>query len=78
MGIAVAKVSRDALDTCLPILNAFGGLVSVHYPSWYGDPCEVRFVTAAVPDGEHPVSVELKQQVDGPTVTLTATLKTER
>ena len=76
MGIAVAKVSREALSSCLPILNAFGGLISVNYPAWCGDFCEVRFVTTEVPDeGEHLVTVEMKQAVDGPTVTLTATLK---
>lgn len=50
MGIAVAEVTRDELTNCLPILSAFGGLVSVHYPAWHGDPCVVRFVTTEVPD----------------------------
>lgn len=76
MGIAVAKVTREALDMCLPILQAFGGLVSVHYPAWHGDPCEVRFITTAVPDdGEHPVRVTMRQEVDGNTVSLIAALK---
>lgn len=76
MGIAVVKVSREALDRCLPIINIFGGLVSVSYPVFYGDPCDVRFVTTEVPEaGEHPVEIEMSQTIDGPTVTLSATLK---
>jgi hypothetical protein len=75
MGVAVTKVSRDALDWSLPILQAFGGLLSVNYPSWYGDLCEVRFVTTEVPDDdEHPVTVVMRQALDGSTLTITATL----
>ena len=76
MGIAVAELQNEALESFLPILRAFGGLVSVHYPRRPSDGCTVRFVTTAVPDdGEHEVIVEFSQSVKGATVTWTTTLR---
>jgi hypothetical protein len=75
MGVAVLKVSREMIDTALPILQAFGGLISVNYPQRWGDPCEVRFVSRAVPDeGEHRVKATFTHNVEGATATTSVTI----
>lgn len=75
MGIAVVKVSREMLAESLPILSGLGALVSVQYPAFYGDPCEVRIATGAVPDGEHLMRATMTRSVDELTATLSCRLE---
>ena len=75
MGIAVVKVTREVLNDSLTLLSCVGSLISVHFPTFYADPCEVRLASGDVPDGEHEAVAEVTRQQNGLSASMTVILK---